>query len=51
MVHDLVRKHAGQPTLVIGQYIDQLDEIAALLDAPVIKGETPVCPPRRWRSR
>ena len=32
----------GQPTLVIGQYIDQLDEIAAMLDAPVIKGETPV---------
>ena len=42
VVRDLVRQHAGQPTLVIGQYIDQLDEIAALLDAPVIKGETPV---------
>ena len=27
---------------MIGQYIDQLDEIGALLDAPVIKGETPV---------
>ena len=22
-------QHAGQPTLVIGQYIDQLDELAA----------------------
>ena len=42
VVRDLVRQHAGQPTLVIGQYIDQLDEIAAMLDAPVIKGETPV---------
>jgi DNA excision repair protein ERCC-3 len=41
-VRDLVRQHAGQPTLVIGQYIDQLDEISELLDAPVIKGETPV---------
>jgi DNA excision repair protein ERCC-3 len=38
----LVEKHAGEPTLVIGQYLDQLDELAADLDAPVIKGETPV---------
>ena len=37
-----MRQHAGQPTLVIGQYIDQLDEVAEMLDAPVIKGETPV---------
>ena len=36
------RPHPGQPTLVIGQYLDQLDELAAALDAPVIKGETPV---------
>jgi DNA excision repair protein ERCC-3 len=36
----LVRRHAGQQTLVIGQYIDQLDELAEHLDAPVIKGET-----------
>jgi DNA excision repair protein ERCC-3 len=41
-VRDLVRQHAGQPTLVIGQYIDQLDEISEMLDAPVIKGETTV---------
>ena len=40
VVRDLVAAHPGQPTLVIGQYIDQLDEIAAALDAPVIKGET-----------
>ena len=38
----LAEKHAGEPTLVIGQYIDQLDELATYLDAPVIKGETPV---------
>ena len=41
VVRDLVAQHAGQPTLVIGQYLDQLDELAAALDAPVIKGETP----------
>ncbi|WP_372733852.1 DNA repair helicase XPB [Nocardioides sp.] len=42
VVKDLVARHPGQPTLVIGQYLDQLDELAAALDAPVIKGETPV---------
>ncbi len=42
LVEQLVEKHRGEPTLVIGQYIDQLDEIAERLDAPVIKGETPV---------
>ena len=38
----LVEKHAGEPTLVIGQYLEQLDEIGEALDAPVIKGETAV---------
>ncbi len=42
LVEELVAKHKGEPTLVIGQYIDQLDEIGERLDAPVIKGETPV---------
>lgn len=42
VVRQLVDQHQGQPTLVIGQYIDQIDELAELLDAPVIKGETPV---------
>ena len=42
VVEQLVARHAGEPTLVIGQYLDQLDEIGVDLDAPVIKGETPV---------
>ncbi|MEH0528079.1 DEAD/DEAH box helicase [Streptomyces stelliscabiei] len=33
----IVRRFAGQQVLVIGQYIDQLDELGAHLDAPVIK--------------
>jgi len=36
----LVERHRGTPTLVIGQYIDQLDELGEELGAPVIKGET-----------
>ncbi len=42
VVQDLVASHPGQPTLVIGQYLDQIDELARTLDAPVITGETPV---------
>ncbi|TKK85071.1 DEAD/DEAH box helicase [Herbidospora galbida] len=38
----LVKKHAGEQILVIGQYIDQLDELGEHLNAPVIKGETKV---------
>ena len=42
VVRRLVDTHRGQPTLVIGQYIEQLDELAADLDAPLIKGDTTV---------
>jgi DNA excision repair protein ERCC-3 len=42
LVEELVAKHKGEPTLVIGQYIDQLDELGERLGAPVIKGETKV---------
>ncbi|MFP5335115.1 MAG: DNA repair helicase XPB [Actinomycetes bacterium] len=42
VVEELVRRHAGEQTLVIGQYIDQLDELAERLDVPVVKGETSV---------
>ena len=42
VVIDLVSKHRGTPTLVIGQYIDQLEDLATRLDAPLITGETTV---------
>ena len=42
VVQTLVDRHTGEPTLVIGQYLDQLDTLAARLDAPLITGETPV---------
>lgn len=38
----LVASHAGEQILVIGQYIDQLDELAARLNAPLLKGTTAV---------
>src|SRR6187200_1592678 len=42
IAEELVAKHRGEPTLVIGQYLDQLDELGDRLGAPVIKGETKV---------
>ena len=42
VVQVLVEKHADDQVLVIGQYIDQLDELSEVLGAPLIKGETPV---------
>jgi DNA excision repair protein ERCC-3 len=42
VAEQLVSMHQGDPTLVIGQYLEQLDEIGADLDCPVIKGDTPV---------
>jgi len=42
VVEALVKKHAGEQMLVIGQYIDQLDELSEVLGVPLIKGETPI---------
>ena len=47
VVEALVRRHAGEQVLVIGQYIDQLDELGELLGAPVLKGETGVAERQR----
>jgi DNA excision repair protein ERCC-3 len=38
----LLRKHRDDNILVIGMYIDQLEEIAEILQAPLITGKTPV---------
>ncbi|MCQ9353526.1 DEAD/DEAH box helicase [Corynebacterium sp. 153RC1] len=40
VVDALLRRHAGQPTLVIGAYVDQLEEIGQRIGAPVIEGKT-----------
>ncbi|ROO91267.1 DNA excision repair protein ERCC-3 [Actinocorallia herbida] len=42
VVERLVESHRDEQVLVIGQYIDQLDELGERLDAPVIKGETKI---------
>ncbi|QDB78227.1 DEAD/DEAH box helicase [Georgenia wutianyii] len=42
VVEDLVRRHPGEQVLVIGQYLDQLEDLAGRLDAPLITGATTV---------
>ncbi|MFS0699418.1 DNA repair helicase XPB [Cellulomonas sp. 179-A 4D5 NHS] len=42
VVEQLVAKHEGEPTLVIGQYLDQLEELADHIQADVITGATSV---------
>ncbi|CAG7622709.1 DNA repair helicase XPB [Paenibacillus allorhizosphaerae] len=38
-VDDLLRKHPTEPVLIIGQYLEQLHQIAERTDAPMISGE------------
>lgn len=39
VVRQLLNKHEGTPTLIIGQYLKQLHTVAEWLDVPVITGE------------
>lgn len=41
IIRKLLKKHTDDQTLVIGQYVDQLVEIAKILKAPLITGKTP----------
>ena len=41
IVVELVKKFPQDKILVIGQYLDQLHNLAKLLDAPIITGKTP----------
>jgi len=47
VVEQLVRQSSGEQVLVIGQYLDQLADLSARLDAPVITGETVVAERQR----
>ena len=42
IIRRLLARHAGEPTLIIGQYLDQIEEVSAQLGLPKLTGETPV---------
>src|SRR5574344_1051370 len=41
IVQELIQSHSEDKILVIGQYLEQLDELARVLKAPIITGKTP----------
>lgn len=41
IMNDIIHKHANEPVLVIGQYVNQLKRISDTLKAPLITGSTP----------
>lgn len=41
ILYQILRKHRDDHVLVIGQYIEQLERIAQIIDAPLITGKTP----------
>lgn len=42
VISKLLKRHEGESTLIIGQYLEQLHEVADALAVPVITGQTPV---------
>jgi len=42
IIKALLRKHKGEPTLIIGQYLDQIEEVSQGLGLSKLTGETPV---------
>jgi DNA excision repair protein ERCC-3 len=40
VVQAILDRHKGEPTLVIGAYLDQLDDLGEALNCPVIQGST-----------
>ncbi|HEX6972181.1 MAG TPA: DNA repair helicase XPB [Limnochordia bacterium] len=51
VVRALLARHRGKPTLIIGQFIHQLERIARALNAPLITGRTPLAEREAWFDR
>jgi DNA excision repair protein ERCC-3 len=42
VIDQILQKHPDDNILVIGMYINQLEQVASRLNAPIITGQTPV---------
>ena len=42
VINKLLAKHKGEPTLIIGQYLDQIAAVSGALGVPQITGDTPI---------
>jgi DNA excision repair protein ERCC-3 len=41
VIRSILERHSGTQTLIIGQYIEQLESLAKIMDLPLINGKTP----------
>jgi DNA excision repair protein ERCC-3 len=41
VVQAVLDRHPGEPALVIGAYLEQLEELGEVLDCPIVQGSTP----------
>ncbi len=41
LVLEILKRHSGEPALVIGTYVEQIEALAKLIGAPVLTGATP----------
>lgn len=42
VVRQILQRHPAEPTLIIGQYLDQIAEVADTLNLPSLTGDTPI---------
>jgi DNA excision repair protein ERCC-3 len=42
IIKQILKKHESEPTLIIGQYLEQIDQVSSALNIPKLTGETPV---------
>lgn len=41
LAQEIIKRHSGDQVLVIGQYLDQLESLSTILNAPLLCGQTP----------
>jgi DNA excision repair protein ERCC-3 len=41
VIRDIIARHPGEPALIIGMYVDQLEVLATEMNVPLITGTTP----------
>lgn len=41
-IRKILQRHNGEPTLIIGQYLEQIEDVSSALGVPKLTGETPI---------
>jgi DNA excision repair protein ERCC-3 len=51
VARQLLERHKGKPTLIIGQYLDQLHDMADYIQAPLLTGEVAQAKRKEWYGK